>query len=422
MQADVHRLSMRHPGDLSELEALAGSGRLDPREVVAVIGKTEGNGGVNDFTRGYFTQSLMLTLSRLTGEAMESLLARVPCVLSGGTEGVLSPHYLVFTRTVDGGVPPPQPSPGGGGSGGAFAIGVAMSERVQPEAIGRPEQIRSVAAAVRAAMADAQITSAADVQFVQVKCPTVTIAGAQQAAARGQTVIAADPNRAMAFSRVAGALGVGMALGELGDDAEELARAALTDFARYSNKASISAGVEPHCNEVIVLGTSRAWSGPLRIACKPMRDALDIGAVYAACNELGLELRQHQLTPEAAARVAGVLVKCEPDRRGLVRGQRHTMLDDTDINAQRHIRGAVGGMVAGVIGDGRLFVSGGAEHQGPDGGGLVAVIASAEARPVRADTPSGRAEPVEAGARPFDKLRANGTATGGTGGDGREFA
>jgi cyanuric acid amidohydrolase len=54
------------------------------------------------------------------------------------------------------------------------------------------------------------------------------------------------------------------------------------------------------------------------------------------------------------------------------------MLDDTDINAQRHIRGAVGGLVAGVLGDGRIFVSGGAEHQGPDGGGLVAVIARSD--------------------------------------------
>ena len=73
---------------------------------------------------------------------------------------------------------------------------------------------------------------------------------------------------------------------------------------------------------------------------------------------------------------ATVLVKCEPDRRGSIRGHRHTMMDDTDINAQRHIRGAVAGLVAGVIGDTRIFVSGGAEHQGPDGGGLIAVIAS----------------------------------------------
>ena len=36
---------------------------------------------------------------------------------------------------------------------------------------------------------------------------------------------------------------------------------------------------------------------------------------------------------------------------------------------------ALGGLVAGVIGDSRIFVSGGAEHQGPDGGGLIAAIA-----------------------------------------------
>jgi cyanuric acid amidohydrolase len=35
----------------------------------------------------------------------------------------------------------------------------------------------------------------------------------------------------------------------------------------------------------------------------------------------------------------------------------------------------VGGVLAGVVGDTRLFVSGGAEHQGPDGGGPIAVIA-----------------------------------------------
>ena len=92
-------------------------------------------------------------------------------------------------------------------------------------------------------------------------------------------------------------------------------------------------------------------------------------------SDLGIAA-QPQVSAADAARIACVLVKCEPDRRGRIRGSRHTMLDDTDINAQRHIRGAVAGLVAGVIGDGRIFVSGGAEHQGPDGGGLIAVIAS----------------------------------------------
>jgi cyanuric acid amidohydrolase len=105
-----------------------------------------------------------------------------------------------------------------------------------------------------------------------------------------------------------------------------------------------------------------------------MQDALDIGGVVAALADLGIAAAPQVAAPDRN-RVAAVLVKCEPDRRGAIRGNRHTMLDDTDINAQRHIRGAVGGLVAGVIGDGRIFVSGGAEHQGPDGGGLVAVIA-----------------------------------------------
>jgi cyanuric acid amidohydrolase len=51
------------------------------------------------------------------------------------------------------------------------------------------------------------------------------------------------------------------------------------------------------------------------------------------------------------------------------------MLNDGDINEQRHIRGAVGAIAASILNDTGLFVSGGAEHQGPDGGGMIAVIA-----------------------------------------------
>jgi cyanuric acid amidohydrolase len=136
----------------------------------------------------------------------------------------------------------------------------------------------------------------------------------------------------------------------------------------------VSSGVEVQADEVIVLGHSPEWTGNLRMGCAPMADALDIGAIGTALAAVRIEAAP-QVRPADRARIAAVFVKCEPDRRGQVRGARHTMLDDTDIHAQRHIRGAVGGLVAGVLGDGRIFVSGGAEHQGPDGGGLVAVIA-----------------------------------------------
>ncbi len=52
------------------------------------------------------------------------------------------------------------------------------------------------------------------------------------------------------------------------------------------------------------------------------------------------------------------------------------MIDDSDINATRHARALVGGVIAGAVGRTDVFVSGGAEHQGPDGGGPVAVIAT----------------------------------------------
>ena len=363
--AQIFRLSMAHPGDLSELDRLIVGGTIAAADVVAIIGKTEGNGGVNDFTRGYFTQTLMALLARHLNKPAEQLLHEIPCVLSGGTEGVMSPHYSVFCVSK---------GEGTASAGSSLAIGTAFSAPVPAENVGRRAHVDSVANAVRAAIANAGIERLDDVHFVQVKCPCVTVARAAAAIAAGKTLLTNDPHKSMAFARAAGAFGVAVALDELKpsdfDDAS-----LLSDFSIQSPRASISSGVEVESNEVVVLGNSPRWAGPLRIAHRPMIDALDIGAVVDVLADLGIAAGP-QVSTADAGRIASVLVKCEPDRRGKIRGHRHTMLDDTDINAQRHVRGAVAGLVAGVIGDGRIFVSGGAEHQGPDGGGLIAVIAS----------------------------------------------
>jgi len=70
-----------------------------------------------------------------------------------------------------------------------------------------------------------------------------------------------------------------------------------------------------------------------------------------------------------------LLAKAEASSGGTLRGFRHTMLVDSDISPTRHARGFTGGVLAGVVGHAELYVSGGAEHQGPDGGGPVAIIA-----------------------------------------------
>ena len=60
---DVIRIPTNGPGDVSGLMALIDSGALEPSSILAVLGKTEGNGGVNDFTREYAVAALCNALS-----------------------------------------------------------------------------------------------------------------------------------------------------------------------------------------------------------------------------------------------------------------------------------------------------------------------------------------------------------------------
>jgi len=351
----IHRLPMAHPGDLSALAALIASGEVRAAGIRAVIGKTEGNGGLNDFTRGYFTQSLMLLLARHTGEAPDALAARIPCVLSGGTEGALAPHCLVFS--VD--------AAQAGARG--LAMGTAFSPPTPACEIGRAAQIAAVAAAVREAMASAGIARVEDVVLVQVKAPC--------AQAPDPGVRSGDPRVLMALSRAAAAFGVGVALGDIASE-RATEEALLRDLTLFSYRASISSGIEVTCNEVVVFGHAAGWAPGLTAGVAPMADLLDLDGVVAAFRAAGLDAAP--TVPVAQrSRVLGVIAKGEPDRCGTIRGARHTMLGDTDIDPQRHLRGALGAIVAAVAGNGQVFVSGGAEHQGPPGGGLVCVFARA---------------------------------------------
>src|SRR3954466_10127306 len=98
MQIGVHKVAMAAPNDVSQLARLIESGALNPAEIVALIGKTEGNGGANDFTRGFATLSYSLALAKRRGATPEEIAQRIAFVWSGGTEGVLSPHATLFTR------------------------------------------------------------------------------------------------------------------------------------------------------------------------------------------------------------------------------------------------------------------------------------------------------------------------------------
>jgi cyanuric acid amidohydrolase len=128
-------------------------------------------------------------------------------------------------------------------------------------------------------------------------------------------------------------------------------------------------------HEIVVLGMSKDWSGPLIVDHAVMADAIDIEPVRGALRRLGFAA-DGQLGSAERERLIAMLAKAEPSQNAMLRGFRHTMLDDSDISPTRHARAFVCGALAGLVGHAEIYVSGGAEHQGPDGGGPVAVIAS----------------------------------------------
>lgn len=347
----VLRLPTAGPQDTAPLATAIAAGEVDPATIVAIVGKTEGNGCVNDFTRGYATLALKLLLAEKLGIPVAEIEARVAIVMSGGTEGGLSPHILVFCRET-------APAPA---TGPRLAIGVGLTRAFRPEEIGRAAQIGETAAAVKLAMTDAGIVSPSDVHFVQIKCPLLTKERIEEAGRRAATVATDDTYQSMALSRGASALGVALALGEVGEAPEA---AVCRDWSLYSRVASISAGVELLRNEIVVLGNATGWAGDLVIGHDVMKDAIDGDAARRVLAGIGGE-------------TVAVLAKAEASPTGEIRGRRHTMLDDSDIHSTRHARALVGGVLAGVIGDTLLYVSGGAEHQGPAGGGPVAIIGRA---------------------------------------------
>jgi cyanuric acid amidohydrolase len=361
MQVGVHKIAMNSPSDVTGLAALIENGAIDPREIVALIGKTEGNGGANDFTRGFATVSFATLLAKHLASTPEEVAKRIAFVWSGGTEGVLSPHATIFTRKTG------TPASGGGAR---LAIGIGITRDFAAEEVGTMAQIREVAAAVRRAQVEAGIASADDVHYVQVKGPLLTPALVADAARRGAKLVTQDPNGSKPYARGATGLGVALGLGEVAESA--LSDAAVTrDLALFSSVAHTSAGGELRNCEVLLFGNSTAASGDLRIGHGVLRDVVDAAGVRAAVESAGAGQNGE---PIDSKRIVALFAKAEAPPGGMLRGRRTTMLSDADIHYERHARAALGGMIASITGDPAIFVSGGTEHQCAPGEAPIAAI------------------------------------------------
>ncbi|EXJ68441.1 uncharacterized protein A1O5_08233 [Cladophialophora psammophila CBS 110553] len=336
---EILKFPISSPADTTPLDRLKEAG-YEASQILAVVGKTEGNGCVNDFSR---TLASAVWEPRIPQDAVT--------IFSGGTEGVLSPHVTFFVRAHQ-----------GVATGLITAIG--RTRVLAPHEVGTSAHSLQVAHTVSQMMQQASVTPA-QVHLVLVKCPLLTSAKIEAIRAESRTPVTTDTYESMAKSRYASAVGIALALEELSHDMLEEASASQNI---WSAKASCSSGAELEDCHVLVLATDPAGAGQqqghLHAVSRYMADAIDASAVRDLLAQV----------ESANGKVVQVFAKAQADPRGHVRSWRHTMNTDSDIHSTRHARAAVGGLIAGLVSDCEIYVSGGAEGQGPSGGGSLCMV------------------------------------------------
>src|ERR1700761_4991191 len=124
---EVRKVPLHSVSDASELTKLIDDGVIAADRVIAVIGKTEGNGGVNDYTRIIADRAFREVLVAKGTRSAEAV-GQIPIVWSGGTDGVISPHATIFA-TIPADKTPLTDEP-------RLSVGFAMSETLGAEDIG----------------------------------------------------------------------------------------------------------------------------------------------------------------------------------------------------------------------------------------------------------------------------------------------
>jgi len=361
---EVRKVPILSVTDASGMAELIDKDVFKADDVIAIIGKTEGNGGVNDYTRILADHAFRGVLVE-KGTRSKEEVAQIPLAWSGGTDGILSPHATVFAHVPEDKAPKSAEP--------RLSVGFAMSEKILPEDIGRVAMVKKVADGVKIAMERAGITDPKDVHYVQTKTPLLVLDTINDAKSRGKTVFTEETGYSMDVSNGTAALGIAYALGEIEMPTDEQI---MKDLSLYSSVASCSSGVELDQAQIVVAGNVRGIGGRYRIGHSVMEDALDFKGVWRAIRNAGLDdLPEDRVDPALLrGRLVNVFLKCEADPSGHVRGRRNIMLDDSDVHWHRAIKAAVGGVAAAVTGDPAIFVSVAAVHQGPSGGGPVIAI------------------------------------------------
>jgi cyanuric acid amidohydrolase len=368
LESQVHTVAMGSPSDTGSVDALFERGLVDPAHVVALIAQTEGDG----YARGYAALAFQLSLARALGVSQSDVADAIPMLMIGGTAGLMSPHVTLFVKR--------PVSSHAKDKAKRLAIGVASTRALKPEEYGRTSQVELVAAAVRAAMKDADIGSTDDVACVELKCPQMTGDRMADALSRGRPVADSSPSVASAMSRGASALGAAVALGEVRES--EIADTVVgrrRDL--FTKRASASSGSEQDAVRVVVLGNVEGAPGHYVAAHSVMEHQLDLVGARKAFVGAGLRIEDGVLVPADRPKLAATFVNAGADYLPHCLGRRHTMGSDLLAHASGHLAKAVAhATIAGITQDPLFLCSAGAEHQGQPGSNLICVVANHGAR------------------------------------------
>jgi cyanuric acid amidohydrolase len=341
---DVFRFEMAGPDDTRHLREILRQASAHEAKRIAIVGKTEGPATINDFGRALAARAIRDAL-------VDARVAAEPhIILSMGSEGIISPGGYLFIDV-----------PSRTGALPGLALGMASSSPIGPADMMSRRHIETARVTTERAIRDAGLAQA-DVALVLSKNPLLT----RDAAANLPAEQKAFANLSWA-SRGIAALGIGIALGEV--DAAQATPAVLGCRADlFSRRAMVFSGTETDRIEVLVLGNKPG--GPPAIRSGHIKDIVDIDGLAQIVADGGIDAVR-ALTGSGAIVASFLKANVSPD--GKVRGNRTTVYS-SDLDPDKHMRAAASGVLGALLGDTRFFVSGGAEHQAPPGGGIFAVI------------------------------------------------
>ncbi|MGH7268086.1 MAG: ring-opening amidohydrolase, partial [Candidatus Rokuibacteriota bacterium] len=222
-----------------------------------------------------------------------------------------------------------------------------------------------LADAVARAMRDARVTRD-QVALVIVKSPVMRL---EPAVRQGRS--AAGPRITSGHAKAVGGLGVGLALGEVPRRAVTRDRIG-ADHSLYCRRGMVFSGSEVDYCEVVVLGNRPGAGGDLVIHSAQIADVLDAASIRRLLVQAGCRLDAVGGVRDADRVVASFMkVGLAPD--GRLRGRRTAILN-SHLDVDKHLRATATGVVGSILGTTATFISAGALHQAPPGGGLYACV------------------------------------------------